>query len=658
MCGICGVVTADASRPIDGPMLERMTDVLRHRGPDGRGFHVAPGIGLGVQRLAIVDLETGDQPIAGEDGTIALVCNGEIYNSPELRIELEDRGHRFRTRSDVEVIVHLYEEQGVECLHRLRGMFAFALWDGRKGRAMLARDRLGIKPLHYAVTPAGLYFGSELKAVLASGCITRDVDVRALDDLFTVGFVIAPHTLLKSIRRLLPGEYLLYQGGDVSTHRYWRPRFPPRGSPLPARSADEWAECLLAKLDECVRIHLRSDVPVGAWLSAGVDSSGIASLARSAAGGPLQTFTLGFEDPAFDEVSDQKTLDQFPGYDLVNERAVCRATSFELYPKAVWHTEDPSSGGIEIPRLILSEASARRVKVVLTGEGSDEIFGGYPWFRWDRLLRPLAALPLPIRRLMLLGSLVPAWQPRGSKVLTAPRAMSLARYRDLIGPLRADAHESLLLPEVRLAGSIEDSGYGSSDGHGRSSGDGGSGESRGHDREVPWLRNEDIRNWTSFAQLQHYEMTVRLPDLVVHTLDRLSMAHGLEARVPFLDHELVELCAQIPPRLKLRGSEEKYILRRALRGALPPEIVRRKKRGLAAPIRGWLRGPLPPFAEDLLSPERLREKGYFVPEAVGALLERYRREPQPGETSPLLSALAIQLWDELFVRGRGPSAFC
>lgn len=628
MCGICGVAMRDPKGPVDEPMLERMTAILRHRGPDGRGFHRAPGVGLGVQRLSIIDLHTGDQPIASEDGSVTVVCNGEIYNSPELRVELEGRGHRFRTRSDVEVIVHLYEEQGVECLHRLRGMFAFALWDRSRRRAMLARDRLGIKPLHYALTPDALYFGSELKALLASDRIARDLDVHALDDLFTLGFVIAPRTLFKPIRRLLPGEYLLYHDGVASTHRYWHPRFPPRGAPLPARSAHEWAECLRAKLEEVVRIHLRSDVPVGTWLSAGIDSSGITSLARRLTSGPLQTFTLGFEDPAFDEVGHQKTLDQFPGYELLNERAVCGADAFELYPKALWHTEDPSGWGIEIPRLILSEASAHRVKVVLTGEGSDEIFGGYPRFRSDRLLRPLAALPLPVRRLMLLGPLLPAWKPRGSRILMAPRTMNLTRYRHLMGPLRADAHEPILLPTVRLA--------------------------PGTDEDGPWLDAEEMRGWTSFAQLQHYEMTVRLPDLVEHTLDRMSMAHGLEARVPFLDHELVELCAQIPPALKLRGSQEKHILRRALRGVLPPEILGRKKRGLAAPVSGWLRGALPPFAEDLLSRDRLLEKGYFAPDAVRALLERHRQQHGPAWGSLLLRVVAIQLWDELFVRARGP----
>jgi len=386
MCGICGVVFADPERLVDGPMLERMTILLRHRGPDSRGLHRGPGIGLGVQRLSIVDLQTGDQPIASEDGAVVVVCNGEIYNSPELRVELRRRGHRFRTESDVEVIVHLYEDEGVDCLHRLRGMFGFALWDARRRCAILARDRLGIKPLHYAVGPEGLYFGSELKAILASGRIERTLDIGALDDLFGFGFVVAPRTLLAAVRRVLPGEYLVYADGVLSAHRYWRPRFPTPDAPPPARSAGEWAECLRAKMEEVLRVHLRSDVPIGAWLSTGIDSSSVAGLAQRLSNHSIPTFTLGFENPEHDELAGRRTLDQWAGYDLPNERVRCGGQALQLYPKALWHAEDPSAYGIEIPRLILSEAASRHVKVVLTGEGADEILGGYPWFRWDRLL--------------------------------------------------------------------------------------------------------------------------------------------------------------------------------------------------------------------------------------------------------------------------------
>src|SRR5215204_2829840 len=277
MCGICGVVAADPRRPIDAEMVRAMTDTLWHRGPDGEGYHVTDGVGLGMRRLSIVDLATGDQPIASEDGSLVLVCNGEIYNHVELRRELERAGHRFRTRSDVEVILHLYEDRGPSCVQALRGMFAFALWDGSRRRLVLARDRLGIKPLHYAIAPDGLYFGSEAKAILASGAIIPRVDAAAMHELFTFGFPLAPRTMIESVRRLAPAHVLVYEAGAITMAPYWDPG-PSPGERALVRSDDEWAEALFACLDESVRLHMRSDVPVGAWLSPGLDSSGIVAL--------------------------------------------------------------------------------------------------------------------------------------------------------------------------------------------------------------------------------------------------------------------------------------------------------------------------------------------------------------------------------------------
>jgi asparagine synthase (glutamine-hydrolysing) len=628
--GICGLVSSDPARPVDEGMLARMTASLRHRGPDGQGFYRAPGVGLGVQRLAVAGLDSEEEPVANEDGSVRVACDGAIYNAPELRSRMEAAGHRFRTRSHAEVIAHLYGDEGVDCLQRLRGMFALALWDTPRHRMILARDRLGIKPMHYATGPDGLCFGSELKAILATGRIARDLDVRALDQLFRIGFVIAPRTLFSSIRRLRPGEHLIYREGLVSRQRYWQPEFPAAGEPTPRRPAGEWAECLAAKLREVVRLHLRSDAPLGAWLSPGIDSSAVAALAYRQSGRAIPTFTLGFEDPEYDEVGHEKTLDRFAGYDLPNERLVCGAGAFALYPKALWHLESPTAGGTEIPRLILAEAAARRVKVVLTGEGSDEVFGGHPWHRWDRLLRPIERLPLPLRRLILLGPLVPAWRPRGSQVVLAGGRMDRARYARLTGPLRAELRDEIFTAAVkeRLA-------------RARPEADDDGAEDR-------------LSRWSPLAQLQYQELTTRLPDWVTHTLDRSAMAHGLEARVPFLDHELVELAARIPPRLKVRGGEGKHILRRALDGLLPPEILRRRKRGLRAPFSAWLRDPLPPFAEDLLSGARLCEKGYFVADVVRGMLERHRRRPQPGHGALLMAVLAVQLWDELFVKARGP----
>jgi len=627
MCGIAGIACADPARAPDRDTIARMTDIVRHRGPDGAGLHVAAGIGLGVRRLAIVDVEGGAQPIASEDGSIVLVCNGEIYNHVELRRELAARGHRFRTGSDVEVIVHLYEEAGPGCLARLRGMFGFALWDAPRRRLMLARDRLGIKPLYYAAVAGAIHFGSEQKSILAAGAVDRALDGAALGELFTLGFVRGPRTLFSSIRSLPPAHYLLYQQGAAAERRYWHVRFPPRGEPPERRSAGEWAEALREKLTESVRLHLRSDVPVGAWLSGGLDSSAIVALMARLLDRPIRTFSLTFDPPDFDEFHQQRTLDTYPEYRLSGERTFCGADSLEHLPASVWHMENPSLGGIAVVRMMLSGASARGVKVVLTGEGADEILGGYDWFRSLKLLGPFARLPAPLRRLARLRPIRRRW-PRASRLLAAERPMAIDRYSLILSP-RTGADT------VRLWSADLGAHLASLDGGDR-----------------PVWHPDDFDAWHPFAQLQHYELSVRLPDLVLTHVDRASMAHGLEVRVPFLDHELVELCARVPPRLKLRFLREKYVLRQAMSGALPPEIAWRRKRGLRAPAGHWLRAaPLPPFAAHLLEERVVREKGYFDPAYVRTLLDRHRAGLVRG-ASELMGVLTVHLWDEMFRRGR------
>jgi asparagine synthase (glutamine-hydrolysing) len=619
MCGIAGVAWVDRRSPGDPPLVERMAAALRHRGPDGRGLHVGPGIGLGVRRLAIVDLATGKQPFASEDGRVTVVCNGEIYNHVELRAELAARGHRFRSTSDVEVIVHLYEELGLESVRRLRGMFAFALWDAEHRRLWLVRDRLGIKPLHYALTAEGLYFGSEVKAILAAGIEAGELDVHALDELFTLGFVPDPRTLLRSVRRLGAGHWLLYEGGRVTRHPYWR--YGDVIVPDDRGSAGAWAERLRDKLEETVRLHLRADVPVGAWLSGGIDSSAVVSLARGIAG-PLSTFTLAFDDAAHDETRGQRTLDRVPGQELPNERILCDSRALERYPEALWHAETPSGGLLDILRLLLSEGAARRVKVVLTGEGADEVLGGYLWFLIDRLSRPLAALPGPLRRAVLLAPLGPARRAFARRLLQGPASMDLDRYARLVGPLGGERRHAVFSAEIRHQLRAGDDAEGS--------------------REPVQLVGRD-----RFAQLQQLELRFRLPAYINLTLDAASMAYGLEARVPFLDHELVELCARIPSSLKLRGLREKYVLRRALEGVLPGDILWRRKRPLMAPVGAWLRGPLPAFAEELLSPARLQATGYFEPTAVQGLVTEVRAG-RGLDARLLLMVLGVQLWDALF----------
>ena len=621
MCGVCGMALLDPGRPADAEQLRRMTAIVRHRGPDSDGFHTAPGIGLGVRRLSIIDLETGDQPIASEDGSVTVVCNGEIYNYQELREELEAAGHRFRTGSDVEVIVHLWEDHGVECLGRLRGMFGLALWDTRRRQLLLARDRLGIKPMHYALGDDGLYFGSEIKSILMADRVERDVDSGAIRDLFAYSFVPGPKTLFARVRRLPAGHYLLYRAGDMSIRPYWDVSFPRAAEDGPRLSEDEWAEALLEKLVTSVRLHLRSDVPVGAWLSAGLDSSAIVALMRRLTGAPLPTFSLGFEDRQFDELGSARTLDQFPEYELSNHRAVCGARDFELLPKIVWHCEDATTSGNEVARMRLSALAAERVKTVLTGEGADELFGGYTWFRLDRLLRPLAAVPVAVRRLAAPGPLARRF-PRGSRLYLAPRDMNGARYRAMVAPLHSGLAESLFADDLRVRLAVDS------------------------DEEL--VPAERLQGWQPFQQLQYWELKTRLPDFIMLKIDRASMAHSLEVRVPFLDHELVEFCARIPPSLHMRG-REKHILRCALRKVLPRSIVERPKRGLATPVDAWLSGDLPGFAEESLSRRRLLDAGYFRPDAVRSLLESHRAgRGRYGDL--LLGILWIQLWDEL-VRG-------
>jgi asparagine synthase (glutamine-hydrolysing) len=626
MCGICGIATADPRASVDAGLLDRMASVLAHRGPDGHGAFRAPGIGLGVRRLAINDLRTGAQPISNEDDTVTVVCNGEIYNFRELRRDLQTAGHAFRTASDVEVIVHLYEDHGVDCVSRLRGMFAFALWDRRRRRLMLARDRLGIKPLLYALGAGACIFASEQKAILETQLVQRQVDLPALRDVFTFGFVRSPRTLMGEIRHLSPGHILLYEDGQVTPRRYWDLAFPPRGKGEPG-SAATWIEAFRAKLEESVALHLRSDVPLGAWLSPGVDSSSIVSLMSGALHDPVRTFSLGFENHEVDELRRQPTLDQFPDFHLSGRRVTCRASDLARLPHALWHGEDLIGNSILIPRMVLAEASARERKVVLAGEGADELLGGYPWFALDRLLRPLAGLPLPVRQAMLLGSFLPRRWPWASQLLVGPRELNLDRFRRLVGLAHGEVLEQLLSRDLQHQLAECDP--------------------RSEELERP----AGFTRWHPFTQLQYYELKVRLPDRILYSVDRASMAYGLEVRVPFLDHELVELCARMPRSLKMRGWRNKYVLRQAMQGRLPGEVVTRRKYGLRAPTSAWLGGALPDFATTLLSPGAIREKGYFDAAAVESLLRRHRSGDR-RYADHLFAVLGTQLWDEIFRRGR------
>jgi asparagine synthase (glutamine-hydrolysing) len=621
MCGISGIVTRDPQQPVDRALLEHITDLLVHRGPDGRGFHVAPGVGLGMRRLSIVDLETGDQPISNESGTVHLVCNGEIYNAPELREELLARGHTLRGHSDVEVIVHLYEELGLGFLGRLRGMFALAIWDNAARTLHLARDRFGMKPLYYGQASNGsLVFGSEIKSVLASGLLPRALDPAGLSDILAIGGPMFTRSAFRGVQQLEAGHSLSYHAGHITTTRYWDLDFSRAAPSALPRSEGEWAEAIAAKLRESVHIHLRGDVPVAAYLSPGIDSSIVTRFATDEMTAVMRTFSLGFTDPEYDELRTQRTLDAFPGQRLSGDRVAYHGTLLDHLPTAIWHEEQPVT--LQYSWQALGAAMKGEYKVALTGQGSDEMFGGYPWHQADHKWRRLYALPGPVRRVM--ARHLPRISSNARRALAADPVMTIKRYFALRNP-----HWNSLMPlfQPALREAIERT-----------------------QRELTLPGVPDgFEHWDRFQRFIYIEQRTRLPSYINRGLDASSMAQSIEPRLPFLDHEFVELCMHIPPALRYRRME-KHMLRRAAEPFLPAEIVWRKKRGLQSPSASWSaeRGAPPAFAQELLSDEVVRAKGYFRADAVRAL-----RDTQPRIAGALSAVLGVHLLDEMFVQGRG-----
>jgi asparagine synthase (glutamine-hydrolysing) len=626
VCGICGIAYRDRERPVDEAVLRRMARTLAHRGPDDEGVFLAPGLGLGVRRLAIMDPEGGRQPIANETGDIVVVCNGEIYNHPELRAELETRGHRFRTRSDVETIVHLYEERGEACVERLRGMFAFALWDGPRRRLLLARDRLGIKPLEYAAGDWGVAFGSETKAVLASGHVRARLRPDAVDDTLSIGFSVAPGTAFEGVERVPAGHVVIVEGGVPAARRYWD--LPVPGEAATGASSEALARELRERLEESVRIHLRSDVPVGAYLSGGIDSSAVVAIMERNLSRPV-AFTISFTDDPHDEIKGAPTLDRYPGHDIEARRVESAHDDLRHVALAIWHVEHCAAISFGLPFLRLAQAASQSFKTVLGGEGSDEQNYGYWFYGLEPWARLFARTPRWARRRGL-------WRGRrlGGKwawvaqQFLAPWGPGLERFASIVGPPGSNVRGSLLAPDFAARVTPASERWPAPPPH--------------------------LARLHPVERLQYWDATTRLPDYILYREDRLAMSQGVEVRVPFLDHELFEWTVRTIPWRKNVFPREKAILRRAMEGLLPDEIRARRKRPLHAPYELWMRGRLPAFAEELLSERALAEKGIFEPRAVRRVLERHRAGREERGLQ-LLTVLSYQVWDELFVRGRTPA---
>jgi asparagine synthase (glutamine-hydrolysing) len=629
MCGIAGVLHFDQSTPVDLDRLTAMSTAIAHRGPDGCGQFVAPGIGLAHRRLSIIDLAGGSQPLGNEGGSIQVVFNGEIYNYLELRRELESKGHKFRTRSDTEVLVHLYEELGERLVDRLRGMFAFALWDAPRRRLLLARDRLGIKPLYYVRTEDELLFCSELKGILAYDGMARDVDPAALEDYLAFGFVPGERSIFRSIRKLLPGHTLTID--DRRWHRaptrYWELSFATDDS----LSEQQWGERIRAKLNDAVGSHLVADVPVGAFLSGGIDSSVVTAIASSMTDRRLQTFSIGFREARFNELPYARQVAERYGTDHVEEFATPEAAS--LLEELCWHYDEPFADTSAIPTMLVARLASRHAKVVLSGDGGDEAFGGYARYQHDLTEAALRSwLPRSLRH-RLLGPLGRAWPyadwlPRPLRLKNLLTNLSLDdgdAYANTIAQCRLPLRRELLSPDMRRELSQHRPEHLASEAY-----------RRGADDPLHSMIAADV--------------ATLLPDDYLVKVDRASMAYGLEVRPPLLDHELLELAARVPSRLKVRHGEGKWILKQACRDLLPGDLRSRPKQGFEIPVDAWLRGDLRDMFHDLVLDKQRAAARYLDLAAVRQAFEQHlsgRR--RLGQV--LWSVMVFAQWSETFLRG-------
>jgi asparagine synthase (glutamine-hydrolysing) len=612
MCGICGVVQLDgAPRPVVAPeVLDRMTDAMVHRGPDDRGTFAEDGVAFGVRRLSIVDVAGGHQPFASEDGRVVAVQNGELYNHERLRRDLQLRGHRFGSRCDTEVIPHLYEQVGPGFPERLRGKFGLALWDGKHRRAVISRDRLGVKPLYYAQAGDLVVFASELKSLLASGLVPLELDLEAIDAFLSFGFVPAPRSPLARVRKLPPGHLLLLADGTATEHAYWH---YPQPRPEYDRTADEWAEGLLEVLEDAVRSRLMSDVPLGAMLSGGLDSSLIVALMAKHTSEPVKTFSVGFrEDLQWNELADARGVARHYGADHHELELSFTHQTVDL-AELVWHLDEPLADLSALGFHALSHLAAQHVTVALSGQGADELLGGY--------LKHEAA--------SLLGAVPPALRrPLGLLALHGPK-----RLRRAGATLAARGPAERLLA---MSGKVDDALR-------RELARGALAERRGAAlRAVEALGADPSAD--PLAATLFLDAQLALPDDMLHYFDRASMAHSLEVRVPFLDHHVVEFCARIPSKLKVHGRDRKHLLKKAARGLVPDSVIDKRKIGFfRGATDGWMRAQLYGAMSDHLFGPEPRYAELLDRRAVERLAERQRR----GDTRNvhlLLSILMLEIW--------------
>jgi len=626
MCGIAGfadaVTHADAGAPeriaADTRLVRAMCSVIRHRGPDDEGVRVEAGVGLGMRRLSIIDLATGHQPIGSEDGAVQVVFNGEIYNFAELRTELTRAGHRFVTTTDTEVIVHGYEQWGRGVFGRLRGMFGIALWDSRARALWLARDRAGIKPLYYVEHAGRLFFGSELKSLLAAGAVERTIDPESLAHYLAFLYTPSDRAIFAGVRKLPPANLLCWRDGHASLTSFWT---PPTDETLMVNET-EAEEMLLARLRDAVCSHLMSDVPLGAFLSGGVDSSLVVALMAAASSRPVKTFSIGFDEPAYDELESARMMAQHVGAE--HHEFVVQPDALAIVDQLVSHFDEPFADPSAIPTWYVSELARRHVTVVLSGDGGDELFAGYDRYVPHTQVARFDTLRLPGKR--TLAGLAARTLPhgaRGQRFLRHVARDEESRYIESVTFFGLEDRQALF-----------DRGF---EAHGTRT-----------PEDQMHARFNHVRHLPLVSRMMHVDFATYLPEDVLTKVDRMSMAHSIESRVPLLDHHLVEFAMRLPPGLKLRDGQRKYLLKRVAARLLPAALLQRKKQGFGVPLGLWCRGKLRTAFQDVLLSPRARQRGYFDTREVQRLLDEHLAGRRDHDFR-LWQLLMFELWHRKYL---------
>ena len=625
MCGITGFISKDKNAPVDErtALLDRMCASITYRGPDEQGMLVRDRAALGMRRLAIIDIKTGQQPIFSGDENLAIVYNGEVYNFRELRKELVSLGHIFKTNSDTEVVVHAYQEFGANCLKKLRGMFAFAIWNFRDETLFAARDRVGKKPLFYSVTDEGSFvFGSELKTLLAHGQLRREIDLPALDAYLTFGYVPEENCILKNVHKLLPGHFLIFKDGRIKTEKYWDFDY---ADPQNIKTEGEYVEILREKIREAVNIRLISEVPLGAFLSGGVDSSTIVAMMSQYSDTPVKTFSIGFKEDSFDELKYARIAAKQFGTD--HHEFIVTPDLFDLVDELVWHFDEPFSDPSSLPTYMLSKMAREHVTVVLSGDGGDELFAGYSRYVINEKRSCFSKLPKTVHERLLrpISEKLPH-RVRGKNYLYNISLDSTDRYIDSVSCFNGPRKRYLYSHDFsrQLNGS-----FGKSEGGFRSFADG-------------------VSTGNEIDKLLYLDSKTYLPGDILTKLDRMTMANSLEARVPLLDHELIEFVVGIPSHLKMNGIETKHILKKAMEGIVPNEILYREKQGFGVPIGEWINIQLRDRIIGDLSDKRTLERGVFNINYIQTLLKEHS-DGRRDHSHALWVLWMFELWQRKYI---------